>query len=245
MCCFSGRKDEMARVFDAPRPLALVPYPILLARMSGKGLVVSGGPMDSKAWLGNARKSVYLGRLAAASALCCAFFLLRGRGTPKSRLARGAFLRYSIRESVVIGSAALLVGMLYHSLNPAGLLADERATRYLELRNAQYFLPKLEVDEVLALIGEGNTVFIDARRPGDYARGHIEGAVNLPPGSDEKARRKALAGIPKNAAIIVYCQSEGCGYATKAAGELVADGFGNLSLFPAGWVEFAKVRKGL
>ena len=49
-------------------------------------------------------------------------------------------------------------------------------------------------------------LIIDVREPEEYALGHVDGAINIPPselinGSDQ------LVGIPKNTEIIVYCVS--------------------------------------
>lgn len=51
-----------------------------------------------------------------------------------------------------------------------------------------------------------NYVIIDVREPEEYATGHVEGAINIPPaelmGGSEK-----LKSVPKDASIILYCVS--------------------------------------
>ena len=47
-----------------------------------------------------------------------------------------------------------------------------------------------------------------------------------------------LGRTPKDASIIVYCQSAGCSYAEKIAVKLIADGFENVRLFRGGWQEW-------
>lgn len=48
--------------------------------------------------------------------------------------------------------------------------------------------------------------FIDVREPFEYARGHIEGAINLPP--DQLMNGAiALKEIPKDAELVLYCVS--------------------------------------
>ncbi len=49
-------------------------------------------------------------------------------------------------------------------------------------------------------------MIIDVREPSEYARGHVEGAINLPPAA-LMAGAKALEGIPKDTEIILYCMS--------------------------------------
>lgn len=50
----------------------------------------------------------------------------------------------------------------------------------------------------------GNIVFIDVREPEEFIRGHVEGAINIPP-SDLMSGAKALSDVPKDAKLVVYC----------------------------------------
>ncbi|MBI5357586.1 rhodanese-like domain-containing protein [Candidatus Saccharibacteria bacterium] len=50
----------------------------------------------------------------------------------------------------------------------------------------------------------GNIVFIDVREPQEFARGHVQGAINIPP-SDLMAGAPQLKDIPKDSKLIVYC----------------------------------------
>lgn len=49
-------------------------------------------------------------------------------------------------------------------------------------------------------------VIIDAREPEEYAGGHVEGAINIPPATLMNGA-KELNDIPKDAEIVVYCVS--------------------------------------
>lgn len=48
--------------------------------------------------------------------------------------------------------------------------------------------------------------FIDVREPYEYARGHVEGAINLPP-SELLNGATVLREIPKDAELVLYCMS--------------------------------------
>lgn len=65
-------------------------------------------------------------------------------------------------------------------------------------------------DSALAhrLVEEG-AVLLDVRSPGEYAGGHVEGAVNIPHDrvADELPRIGELTGGDKTKAIVVYCRS--------------------------------------
>jgi phage shock protein E len=49
-------------------------------------------------------------------------------------------------------------------------------------------------------------LFIDVREPHEFATGHVDGAINLPP-SELMAGAKDLRDIPKDTELVVYCLS--------------------------------------
>ena len=51
-----------------------------------------------------------------------------------------------------------------------------------------------------------NRLFIDVREPQEYARNHVEGAINIPP-SQIMNGAKELADTPKDTELILYCIS--------------------------------------
>jgi phage shock protein E len=51
-----------------------------------------------------------------------------------------------------------------------------------------------------------NTIIVDVREPEEFARGHVDGALNIPP-SDIMAGAHQLDNIAKDTSIILYCLS--------------------------------------
>ncbi len=49
-------------------------------------------------------------------------------------------------------------------------------------------------------------MFIDVREPSEFAMGHVNGAINIPP-SKLMAGAKQLEGVPKDTELILYCLS--------------------------------------
>ncbi|HCM52325.1 TPA: hypothetical protein DIS56_04360 [Candidatus Saccharibacteria bacterium] len=47
-------------------------------------------------------------------------------------------------------------------------------------------------------------MIIDVREPEEYARGHVEGALNIPP-AEIMNSAKALANVPKDTELVLYC----------------------------------------
>ena len=49
-------------------------------------------------------------------------------------------------------------------------------------------------------------LFIDVREPSEFARGHVNGALNVPPVQIMQGA-KALAGVSKDTELVLYCLS--------------------------------------
>ena len=49
-------------------------------------------------------------------------------------------------------------------------------------------------------------IFIDVREPEEYARGHYEGAINIPPAQLLRGAPE-LADVPKDTELVLYCVS--------------------------------------
>jgi phage shock protein E len=51
------------------------------------------------------------------------------------------------------------------------------------------------------------TVFIDVREPAEFASGHVEGAINLPPQKLMMGEPAELKDLPRDTPLVVYCLS--------------------------------------
>ena len=49
-------------------------------------------------------------------------------------------------------------------------------------------------------------VIIDVREPSEFVRGHVEGAINIPP-SQLMAGAPQLKDVPKDTPLVLYCLS--------------------------------------
>lgn len=83
-------------------------------------------------------------------------------------------------------------------------------------------------------LGDARLVVLDVRSPGEFAAGHVPGAINVP--HDQVGNRLAELAGAKDKDIVLYCRSGR--RARLAADVLAAAGFARLSLlegdFP-GW----------
>lgn len=75
------------------------------------------------------------------------------------------------------------------------------------------------------------TLLIDVREPGEFAAGHIEGAVNIPRGVLE-FQIDNCSGAGRDAPIVIYCRTGG--RAALAADSLQQLGFGKVHSISGG-----------
>ncbi len=76
----------------------------------------------------------------------------------------------------------------------------------------------VELDRMLKV--HQNIVVIDVRAEEDYAKGHIPSAINLP-----KEKWDTLEGLHKDKTNILYCYSQNCHLAARAATEFAGKGY--------------------
>ncbi len=62
-------------------------------------------------------------------------------------------------------------------------------------------VPRIGIEDSLPKLGSPDVVWVDTRTAGEFAEGHIQGAVSLPAYEQEMG----LLELPKDKEIIVYC----------------------------------------
>jgi rhodanese-related sulfurtransferase/DNA-binding transcriptional ArsR family regulator len=78
----------------------------------------------------------------------------------------------------------------------------------------------VSMDELLRRIRSGRVVILDTRPIGEYAAGHIAGAISLP--VEELSER--LKRLPKRKEYVAYCRGPYCVYADRAVETLMKSG---------------------
>ena len=230
----------MARIYDPPLEPAVIPFRDLALRWNGRGMVVSDAPVDVAPIrrAGQARFALYAG-IALGAVLALRYVGKRwGRRLVPVR-ARVPLIGLSYLEAFAVWTVCVGAGFGYHYAREEGLLAHADGTESIVALYRGAFIPKIDKKRLETMRSNGGVVVIDARRSRDFERGHIENAVSVPVGSGDAERRAVVQAIPKDAAIVVYCQSARCTFAEHVAIQLLSDGFDNVSIFKGGWVEWS------
>lgn len=85
---------------------------------------------------------------------------------------------------------------------PAGATGVEAVLAGGEISPEQdLVVPRIGIDDAVAKIGSPDVVWVDTRTAGEYAEGHIQGAISLPAYEQDMG----LLELPPDKEIIVYC----------------------------------------
>jgi len=123
-----------------------------------------------------------------------------------------------VRESFIVIVGVLAISFIFNFARKEGipLVADAEAFRVQT--NAEF----AKIEDAHQLFADGRAIFIDARAPEVYALGHIEGAINAPPGGEDLAGLTWLADA--DTYVICYAAERSQRQAGVAADKLLEMG---------------------
>ena len=109
-----------------------------------------------------------------------------------------------------------------------------KKSRYSPKKAAEFFSAKLAfttgpIEVQTMLESDQPATIIDLRDPGDFAQGHIPGAINLP-----HARWETETGLSKERLNILYCYNQQCHLAAMAALKFARKGYQVMEM-EGGW----------
>ncbi len=126
----------------------------------------------------------------------------------------GSFVRYSLGDPGVAG--------LWHKLRVVAESSSADVRQALDaFRDQRYKFKTITAEELEKWLREGEVILIDARSVPEYDAGHLPGAISIPP----DALADALAALPTDKQIVVYCRGPHCVLADDALAVLSEKGY--------------------
>jgi rhodanese-related sulfurtransferase len=126
------------------------------------------------------------------------------------------------------------------STSTAPLETADLAKRFPAHKDTPYV--ELHGDDV-ALLHRARALFLDARRSGVYAEGHIAGARSVSVWEadvDERVGALLAEGGHEKAPVVIYCSGGDCEDSHMLAQKLFGAGFENLYVYRDGWPDWQK-----
>lgn len=143
-----------------------------------------------------------------------------------------------LRQVTVIILISLISAILVNQARPKGvpLLADWGPEVRLTTDAGKSMV--ISLDEARNLCLDKKAIFLDARSPEDYARGHIRCAQNVPWQSFEEYIDRVFRSIPDDAWIVTYCDGATCSLSEDLAKELASMGYEKVKVLLNGWTRW-------
>jgi len=233
---YLGNEGGKARVCDPLDSMTLVPFPELITRWDGMALIVSDQPIHLAGLIRGERIRLLL-RTGVPVLLLLVLVHVIIRSIPWPAIFRHLSVRVgmSLMQAGCLGAISVIIGLVWHSVSEAGFLAYPEGVASVQQAHITDFMPRINLQEAKTSQKMG-AVFIDARRIQDFQVGHVEGAVSVPVDANDILCRDRVEDIPRDASIVVYCQSIRCKYADIVAHKLTLEGFYNIAIFREGWL---------
>ena len=93
----------------------------------------------------------------------------------------------------------------------------------------------ISLSEAQRLAANAKAVFLDARSPGDYITGHIEGALNFPAQELDHHFMLFAGRLEAAETVVTYCDGESCDLSHTVALYLQEMGFKDVRILVNGW----------
>ena len=142
------------------------------------------------------------------------------------------------RQVCVIIALSFILGFVVQSLSSTGILKNRFAMGWILQHYVESSIPHVEKSEVEKITSNTSFIIVDARHEDAFAGGHIPGSINVPVNASPVVFEDEFGSLDCDSPIVVYCQSERCGYAESVANRLQLSGFRNVRLYSKGYVDW-------
>jgi rhodanese-related sulfurtransferase len=135
----------------------------------------------------------------------------------------------AIQRALLIVMLGATLGLLSNGISPKGI---PLVTPPKKAVKPDEFIP---LQQARQLWSGGNAFFLDARKPDDYAAGHIGNALSLPVEQFQEHYPKLAPMLAPDSPIVAYCDGTECELSHHLADQLRQQGHTNVHILFNGW----------
>ena len=219
--------EEGLVVYDGSAPGRLVSPASFMAEFSGIGIAVS---RDAFPWtmITIARLGGFLALLASAYA---GLFFWQVR--PNASVLKNS--------TTILFSTLLVCGVLTTLFDAANGYSKGMELALAPHKNSDF--REGDLDDLRLATTDPGIILVDARTADSFSHGSLDRAVNIPVSATFHEIDLFTTKLPRNTNIVVFCQSERCGYDDVIGKKLAKIGFKNVVVSRQGVAEFRKTQK--
>ena len=148
---------------------------------------------------------------------------------------RGVPIRKAVWQIPALLVLAVIAGIGTNAWRSDGipLVGDwSAAARFSDTAGESIAIP---LERAADQFEKGTALFLDARPPGQYAEGHIRGALNLPWQGVDMYFMALADRLGQSEMLVTYCDGESCELSHELALFLKEMGYGNVHVLINGW----------
>ncbi|GAB6146062.1 hypothetical protein JCM12294_35020 [Desulfocicer niacini] len=134
---------------------------------------------------------------------------------------------------------AIIAGLGTNCIRSAPLALVQDWSVKSRLTTADGDTMALDLDQAITLYKNRQAMFVDARDPSNFHKGHIKGALNLPWHDVQEQFMAVAPRMDPEILIIAYCDGESCSLSHDLAFFLKDMGF-NVKVMTGGWDAWTK-----
>jgi rhodanese-related sulfurtransferase len=229
-----GRDETGLRILDPALGSVTMTEADLLAQWDGL-MIAPVESLPAGPWFQLATYSEYLLPASLGGILLGALTVFGSRmrfAMHSSRLVQGGFQA----ATLIVCGIGLGTGLAAWA--PGGLKTSSSAVATIAGLYPGEFLQEATLDDVRQAAADQSrvTVLIDCRLTSSVQHGTVPSAINLPVDATAADESRILAGVDPTQPVILFCQSESCGFDEVVARRLIGRGFTDIRLFHEGYV---------
>lgn len=148
-------------------------------------------------------------------------------------------------QMILVAGLALAGAIASYGLARSGKLdsykplpLDYAWSRHVETAASEKGLNLVSLEEAQQIAESFSHIILDARKPADYAAGHLPGAMSLPLNEFDETFPGISPLLGGGQAIMVYCSGRECDESIKLGEILIKAGYTNITLFAGGMIEW-------
>jgi hypothetical protein len=118
----------------------------------------------------------------------------------------------TVRQTIFIILISVALGAAANIIRPDSIPFVDTWSMADKLVTEEGDTLAIPLEDAAALFADNEVVFLDARTPAEYEKGHIQGAVNLPWHEVDNYFETVIMTLDPEAMFITYCDGEACSH---------------------------------
>jgi rhodanese-related sulfurtransferase len=144
-------------------------------------------------------------------------------------------MKRTLHEAVMLILIAVFFALVVNGLRPQGIRIKSGIIKKPAKTQQQDIIKEISIGQAIEQFKNSTALFVDARDPYYFAKGHIQGATNLPEQQFDEYIDNFTSQTDPNIKIITYCDGIHCDLAENLAEKLFFAGYENVYCLKDGW----------